>query len=423
MNQIIIIIGLILLNGIFSMSEIAILSARRTKLEKDSEKGNKGAQTVIKLASDPDIFLSTIQIGITLIGILTGMFSGDALANDFGHILTKIGVSASIAPQIAQITILIIVTYLTLVLGELVPKRIGIAAADRIARIMARPVYWLSVITKPAVWLLAKSTSLLVAISGIKKEENKVTEEEIKSMIQEGIEGGEVQKVEQDIMERVLLMGDMKVRAIMTHRSDITWIDVNASATDVEYLIHRNLHDYYPVADKSLDKIIGFVSLKNIIKTISNDDFSIPNITQPATAFHEEMSLYNGLELLKEEGHIGCALVYDEFGNCQGIITLRDILEGLIGIINSEHNEPQIIARKDGGWLIDGQCTFYDFIVYFELEDDSSDTDYNTVSGLILSHLDAMPQSGTIVTWRNFKLEVVDMDGARIDKVLVTKTQ
>lgn len=171
MNQIIIIIGLILLNGIFSMSEIAILSARRTKLEKDSEKGNKGAQTVIKLASDPDIFLSTIQIGITLIGILTGMFSGDALANDFGHILTKIGVSASIAPKIAQITILIIVTYLTLVLGELVPKRIGIAAADRIARIMARPVYWLSVITKPAVWLLAKSTSLLVAISGIKKRQ------------------------------------------------------------------------------------------------------------------------------------------------------------------------------------------------------------------------------------------------------------
>lgn len=422
MNQIIIIIGLILLNGIFSMSEIAIISARKSKLEKDSKNGNKSAQTVLKLATDPDIFLSTIQIGITLIGILTGMFSGDALAESFGSIIASLlGIDASIAASVAQVTILILVTYLTLVLGELVPKRIGMAAADRIARIMARPVYWLSVVTKPAVWLLAKSTSLLVAISGIKQDDNKVTEEEIKSMIQEGTEGGEVQKVEQDIMERVLLMGDMKVSSIMTHRSDLVWIDTNATASEVDFLIHSNLHDYYPTANGSLDDVVGFVSLKDIIRTIDNQDFSIKNITQPATAFHQEMSLYNGLEKLKEEGHTGCALVYDEFGQCQGIITLRDILEGLIGLVNTEHEEPQIIEREDGGWLIDGQCTFYDFLVYFEIEDDTTDTDYNTISGLILSQIDNMPQSGTKAKWRNFIFEVIDIDGARIDKVLVTR--
>jgi len=422
MNQIIIIVGLILLNGIFSMSEIAIISARKSKLEKDSKNGNKSAQTVLKLATDPDIFLSTIQIGITLIGILTGMFSGDALAESFGSIIASLlGIDASIAASVAQVTILILVTYLTLVLGELVPKRIGMAAADRIARIMARPVYWLSVVTKPAVWLLAKSTSLLVAISGIKQDDNKVTEEEIKSMIQEGTEGGEVQKVEQDIMERVLLMGDMKVSSIMTHRSDLVWIDTNATASEVDFLIHSNLHDYYPTANGSLDDVVGFVSLKDIIRTIDNQDFSIKNITQPATAFHQEMSLYNGLEKLKEEGHTGCALVYDEFGQCQGIITLRDILEGLIGLVNTEHEEPQIIERKDGGWLIDGQCTFYDFLVYFEIEDDTTDTDYNTISGLILSQIDNMPQSGTKAKWRNFIFEVIDIDGARIDKVLVTR--
>lgn len=422
MNQIIIIVGLILLNGIFSMSEIAIISARKSKLEKDSKNGNKSAQTVLKLATDPDIFLSTIQIGITLIGILTGMFSGDALAESFGSIIASLlGIDASIAASVAQVTILILVTYLTLVLGELVPKRIGMAAADRIARIMARPVYWLSVVTKPAVWLLAKSTSLLVAISGIKQDDNKVTEEEIKSMIQEGTEGGEVQKVEQDIMERVLLMGDMKVSSIMTHRSDLVWIDTNATASEVDFLIHSNLHDYYPTANGSLDDVVGFVSLKDIIRTIDNQDFSIKNITQPATAFHQEMSLYNGLEKLKEEGHTGCALVYDEFGQCQGIITLRDILEGLIGLVNTEHEEPQIIEREDGGWLIDGQCTFYDFLVYFEIEDDTTDTDYNTISGLILSQIDNMPQSGTKAKWRNFIFEVIDIDGARIDKVLVTR--
>lgn len=422
MVQLFIIIGLILLNGLFSMSEIAIISARRSKLEKDSKKGNKSAKTALKLATDPDIFLSTIQIGITLIGILTGLFSGDALANDLGAILQKCGIDASLANNLAQISILIIVTYLTLVIGELVPKRIGMATADRIARIMARPVYLLSVITKPIVWILAKSTAIIVVILGIKQDDNNVTEDDIKSIIQEGTEAGEVQKVEQDIVERVFLMGDMKVSSIMTHRSDIVWININASAKDVETLIHNNLHDYYPVANNQ-DIINSFVSLKDIIRTINNDDFAISKIMQPAMVFHENMSLYNGLEKLKTDGHIGCALVFDEYGSCQGIITLRDILEGLVGMVNTEHQEPQIIARdNNNGWLIDGQCSFYDFMVYFALEDDIEDSDYNTISGLILSRLEHIPQSGESVTWRNFKLEVVDMDGPRIDKVLAIKS-
>lgn len=424
MSQIFIIIGLILLNGLFSMSEIAIISARKAKLEKDSKNGDKAAQTVLKLATDPDIFLSTIQIGITIIGILTGLFSGDALADDFGLFLEHLGISNSIAHNLAQFTILLAVTYLTLVLGELVPKRIGMATADRISRIMARPVFWLSIIAKPIVWLLAKSTSIIMAISGIKQDNNKITEEEIKSIIQEGTEAGEVQKVEQDIMERVFLLGDMKVSSIMTHQSDIIWIDINATAQQVETLIHNNLHDYYPVADKSFDTIKGFVSLKDIIRTINNDNFSIATITQPATVFYEDMSIYKGLEKLKTDGHNGCALVFDEFGTCQGIITLRDILDGLIGIVNSNDNEPQIIARENGkGWFIDGQCTFYDFMVYFELEDIVEDAHYNTISGLIISRLEKIPHSGEYVTWRNFTFEVVDMDGPRIDKVLVTKIE
>lgn len=424
MKHIIIIICLILLNGFFAMAEIAIISARRSRLEKDSKEGSKSAATALKLASDPDIFLSTIQIGITLIGILTGIYSGDALSHDLGVIISKLGVSLPTAVAISQVAIIVIVTYLTLVLGELVPKRVGLSAADSIARIMARPIYWLSIVTKPFVWLLAKSTSIVVAIMGVKKQENVVTEAEIKSIIQEGASGGEVQKVEQDIMERVFLMGDLKVSSIMTHRSDLCWVDITATAREVQALLTSNLHDNYPVAQGSLDNVKGLISLKDIILNIDKPDFSVEKIMRPAQAFHENMSIYNGLERLKEDGQVGCALVFDEFGGCQGIITLRDILEGLIGMVNTEHNDPQIVERADGqGWLVDGQCTFYDFLVYFEIEDETTDVDYNTVSGLILSRLNHIPSTGESVTWRNFTLEVIDMDQARIDKILITSSK
>lgn len=405
------------------MSEIAIISARRNRLEKKSKEGDKGAATALRLAADPDIFLSTIQIGITLIGILTGIYSGDALGAQLGKIFNSWGISIGIAIPFAKIIIVAIVTYLTLVLGELVPKRIGMATADKIARVMARPVYWLSVITKPFVWLLAKSTSVLVSIMGIKQYENKITEDEIKSFIQEGTDIGEVKKVEQDIMERVFLMGDLKVSAIMTHRSDVTFIDINSSVNDIKTILTENLHDNYPVINGTYDNIEGVITLKDLILHLNEPQFSLANNIHPIYAIHENMSIYDCLEKLKADNHTGFALVYDEFGGCQGVITLRDILEGLIGVVNSNQEEPQIIARDgNNGWLIDGQCSFYDFLVYFECEDETNDIDYNTISGLILSRLGHIPKSGENISWRNFKFEIMDMDGARIDKVLVTKT-
>lgn len=422
MSSAIIVLSLILLNGIFAMSEIAIISARKSHLESDSKKGNKNARTALRLATDPDIFLSTIQIGITLIGILTGIFSGDALAITCGKLFIQCGIPASIAIPSAQTAIIIIVTYLTIVLGELVPKRIGLAAADKVARIMARPVYWLSLATKPFVWLLAHSTAVIVRISGVNQQDNKVTEEEIKSIIQEGTDDGEVKKVEQDIVERVFLMGDLKVSSIMTHRKDICWIDINSPHSEIKEILSRELHDNYPVADGSLDKIIGIVSLKELIRH-NNTGIDLNRMTRQAPAFHENMSIYDGLERLKKEDTIGCALVFDEFGRCEGIITLRDILEGLIGTVNSKHDEPQIIPRGNNeGWLVDGQCPFYDFLIYFENEDITDDTDYNTVSGLILSRLGHIPISGESINWRDFTFEVIDMDGARIDKILVTRS-
>ena len=422
MSDIIIILLLILLNGVFAMSETAIISARKHVLEKKSKGGHKGAATALKLATDPDLFLSTIQIGITLIGILTGIFSGEALGGHLAKLFVEWGTPMAVALPVAKILVVAVVTYLTLVFGELVPKRIGMASADGVAQFMARPVYWLSVVAKPFVWLLAKSTSWLVSLCGIKGDGAKITEEEIKSIIQEGTEHGEVTKVEQDIMERVLLMGDLKVGSIMTHRADVAYIDVSADVEAIRAVFRTDLHDNYPVVNSSLDDVVGVITLKELILHLNDSNFDLQSLMMPIQAVYEDMSIYDCLEKLMAEHHAGFALVYDEFGECQGVITLRDIFEGLVGVVNADEEDPQIVARADGNsWLVDGQCSFYDFLVYFDMDDVSDATDYNIIGALILSRLGRFPETGEKITWNDFTLEVVDMDGVRIDKVLVTR--
>ena len=404
------------------MSEIAIISARKHVLEKKSKGGHKGAATALKLATDPDLFLSTIQIGITLIGILTGIFSGEALGGHLAKLFVEWGTPMAVALPVAKILVVAVVTYMTLVFGELVPKRIGMASADGVAQFMARPVYWLSVVAKPFVWLLAKSTSWLVSLCGIKGDGAKITEEEIKSIIQEGTEHGEVTKVEQDIMERVLLMGDLKVGSIMTHRADVAYIDVSADVEAIRDVFKTDLHDNYPVVNSSLDDVVGVITLKELILHLNDSNFDLQSLMMPIQAVYEDMSIYDCLEKLMAEHHAGFALVYDEFGECQGVITLRDIFEGLVGVVNADEEDPQIVARADGNsWLVDGQCSFYDFLVYFDMDDVSDATDYNIIGALILSRLGRFPETGEKITWNDFTLEVVDMDGVRIDKVLVTR--
>ena len=404
------------------MSEIAIISARKHVLEKKSKGGHKGAATALKLATDPDLFLSTIQIGITLIGILTGIFSGEALGGHLAKLFVEWGTPMAVALPVAKILVVAVVTYMTLVFGELVPKRIGMASADGVAQFMARPVYWLSVVAKPFVWLLAKSTSWLVSLCGIKGDGAKITEEELKSIIQEGTEHGEVTKVEQDIMERVLLMGDLKVGSIMTHRADVAYIDVSADVEAIRDVFKTDLHDNYPVVNSSLDDVVGVITLKELILHLNDSNFDLQSLMMPIQAVYEDMSIYDCLEKLMAEHHAGFALVYDEFGECQGVITLRDIFEGLVGVVNADEEDPQIVARADGNsWLVDGQCSFYDFLVYFDMDDVSDATDYNIIGALILSRLGRFPETGEKITWNDFTLEVVDMDGVRIDKVLVTR--
>ena len=420
--EILVILLLILLNGLFAMSEIALISARRSNLEMQARQGSAGARQALKLAKDPDRFLSTVQIGITLIGILTGIYSGDTLAAKFGQELAQLGISLRTATITAQITIIIVVTYLTIIFGELVPKRIGMNAAERAAKIVARPMRWLSIVASPFVWLLSKSTAGVTRLLGLQRGESKVTEAEIRSIIQEGAEDGEVQEVEQRIVGRVFSLGDRTVESIMTHRSDMAWIDAAMDAAQIRELVARAPHNRYPVAEGSLDKLLGVVYLKDLFLHLGDEGFDLRTLVVPAKFFHEGFEVYNALEQLRNE-QLGYGIICDEFGVTRGIITLRDIFEALVGELPDSHEEPDIVRREDGSCLIDGQCPFYDFLAWFGMENVFPHNAYNTVSGLILDQLAHIPATGEKLEWNGFTFEIVDMDGARIDKILVSQKQ
>lgn len=402
------------------MSEVALISARKSRLSSDTKKGSKSAKVALKLANDPDRFLSTVQIGITLIGILTGIYSGNRIAADLTETMISWGVSVTYASALAQGIIVVVVTYLTIIFGELVPKRIGLSVAEKAAKVVARPMRVLASIALPFVWLLSKSTEIIFNLLGIKETDNKVTEEEIKSIIEEGTEEGEVQPVEKDIMQRVFLLGDLKVSSIMTHKSDIVWLDMDMTADEVRAVVNENLFEFYPIADGDLDHVKGIVNLKDLVVHLSNPDFKLASLIHEATYFHESMNVYKVLEQMKMQ-KISRALVCDEFGICTGIITLRDILEGLVGNVDDPEEEPDIIKRVNKeGWLVDGQCSLYDFLCYFNRSDLFEASEYHTLGGLLLKELQHIPTSGETLQWNGFTFEVVDMDGARIDKVLVT---
>lgn len=419
--ELLIILFLILLNGVFSMSEIALISARKNRLENAAKKGNKGAKTALDLSNSPNKFLSTVQIGITLIGILTGIFSGDKVTTDMQAFVERFDVLKPYADSVAVGMVVVILTFFSLVLGELLPKRIGLNYPEKIAKSIAIPMKWISIATAPFIWLLTISTEFLLKIFMIKpSSEGKVTEEEIKAIIKEGTEGGEVQEIEHDIMERVFHIGDRKVNSLMTHRKSVAFLPLNADKNHTRELMLKELHSVYPVYGNNYDDIVGVVNLKSIFAHFGEEDFSIPKIMTEAPFIMEQTTAYKALENFKQSG-VHYAFVADEYGVFQGIITLNDILEALVGDASDFYKEDfQLTSRDDGSWLVDGHYPLHDFLTYFELDDLVTDYEVTTVSGLIMTELSRIPKQGEKLHWQNYELEVIDMDGVKIDKVLVT---
>ena len=402
------------------MSEIALISARKNRLENAAKKGNHSAQVALDLANTPNKLLSTTQIGITLIGILTGIFSGDTITTSVQLFVSGFEVLKPFSHTIAVGFVVIILTFFSLVLGELLPKRIGLNHPEAISKAVAIPMKMISIATAPFIWLLTISTEFLLKILMIKPSaDGKVTEEEIKAIIKEGTEGGEVQEIEQDIVERVFHIGDRKVNSLMTHRQSVVFLPLASNREQVKEFMLKELHSVYPVYGENYDDIVGVVNLKNIFSNIDNEAFNLEKIMTDAPFIMEQTSAYKALENFKKSG-VHYAFVSDEYGIFQGIITLNDILEALVGDAADFNNDDyQLIEREDGTWLVDGHYSLHDFLTYFELDELTNDYEVTTVSGLIMTELSRIPKQGEKLIWQKYELEVIDMDGVRIDKVMV----
>lgn len=418
--EVLIIFLLILLNGIFAMSEIATVSAKKSRLETAAKRGEKSARHALDLANNPGRFLSTVQIGITLIGILTGIYSGEKIQDDLVAILNNFETLRPYSSTIAVVVIVVCLTFFSLVLGELVPKRIGLALPEKIAKMLAIPMHFISIVTAPFIWLLTKTSDLIIQIIGVRAStDGKVTEEEIRAIIQEGTEGGAIDEIEQDIVERVFSMGDRKLGSLMTHRADVTHLELNMSSGEVSKIVSEELHSVYPVVNEE-SEVMGIVTIKDLFLNISRADFNLRKMIKTPEYVSEGLSAFEALKFFKT-GKKHHAVVVDEYGQMQGIITMSDLLEALVGDVSEFHeSEFAFFQRTDGSWLVDGQYPFVEFLGRFDMDEFYQEHDYNTLSGLILHELKKVPKPGDHFTWYGLEIEVLDMDGARIDKVLVT---
>ncbi|PRD46620.1 hemolysin family protein [Sphingobacterium haloxyli] len=424
LTEIIIIIALIIFNGILSASEIAIVSSRKARLQAAAEK-NKSARIALNLKENPNRFLSTIQIGITLVGILTGFFSGGTISSYLAAVFGQVSFMAPYSQQVAIIVVVFIITYLSLVIGELVPKRIGMAIPEKYASFVATPMLFLSKFVKPFVWLLSVSTDALVRLLNIKVSKNTVTEEEIKALVDEGVMSGVIENFEHDFVDRLLVLGDKRAINLMVHRSDIEYLDLQSSFEDNKNIIRQSEHTEFPVVDGSFDQVKGIIHVKTFLKKyIDNKPIDLKALVKPIPFVNENTSAYNILNVLKN-GRAQLAVVIDEYGIPQGIVSIKDIVRQLFGDMNNDekHSDALIRKREDGSYIIDGRMQLDDFLEYFQIdlseaeEDDISNV--TTLGGLIFLTLDHVPEEGEFVHFKEYKLEVIDMDGHRIDKVLV----
>ena len=386
-----------------------------------ANKGDTKAKVALALAENPDKFLSTAQIFITLIVIITGVYSGEKFGHYIEPYVAQIDLLKPYAPKVATGVIVAIVTFLSIIFGELIPKRLGMLQAEKIARQVAAPMNFLSTVTYPIIWLLSKISYFIFKLFNVKtSKDNSVTEDEIKAMITEGSDNGTIEEEEKEIIERVFHLGDRKITALMTHRTEILWFDTDDT---VQTIIDKSgdiIYSTYPVCDKTVDDIKGIIYIKELFKADAHT--RLKDLLKPALFVPENNTPYQVLEKIKTTKIHSCFIV-NEYGTLEGMITLNDILEAIVGDVpQSGQEEYEIVERHDGTYLVDGQITFYDFLSHFEKTEwmNEDEHQFDTVAGFVLHELERIPKTGDAFDWRGFSFEIVDMDGQRIDKLIVT---
>ncbi len=423
--EILVIFLLLLANGFFAMSEIAVVSARRARLQQRAEEGDPRAVDALALAQDPDDFLSTVQIGITLIGILAGAFGGATVARYLAAALAAIPALAPYSSALGLALVVVLITYLSLVIGELAPKRLALNAPERIAMAVARPMRGLARFVAPLVWLLSTSTDLLLRLLGFRPSpEPSVTEEEIKVMIAEGAQAGVFTAAETEVVQNVFRLADRTVSSVMTPRLDIVWLDVADDPDQIRCKVAESGFSRFPVCQGGLDNVVGIVEAKALLVCQwEGGPLNLSAVMRPPQFVPEVSSAVSLLSLFQESG-LHCALVVDEYGSVQGLVTLHDVLRAALGDVTeaTPGEEPMAVQREDGSWLLDGRLSADDLRALLGLRGDlpgEEEGAYETLGGFVMMHLGRIPEVADHFEWAGLRFEVVDMDGRRVDKVLV----
>lgn len=418
------IILLILLNGFFAMAEMSLVTARKARLQATAERGSKSARIALKLLETPDSLFSTVQIGITLIGILTGAFGGASVSARISIMLAEFPTIAPYASSLAFGMVIITTTYLTLIFGELLPKKMAFSSPERFACLAAPIMLFVMRVSMPAVWLLSLSSRVASKIFNVREEEQSVTDDDIKGLLAEGVRSGAVLDAERIMSERVFQLGDRRVAAIMTHRTQVQWVDLEDAHDVILKQVASSNVSLLPVCEGDLNNVVGILKAREYLGSFAQGgslpltDFLHQPVFIPETA--KSLAV---LDIFKESPTIHFAIVVDEYGDVQGIITLNDVLEAIVGDIPNldEEEEPDAVQRADGSWLLDGMLHVDDLSSLTGLHISEHDRyGFETLAGLLLQHLGKMPQIGDIIQINNLHFEIVDMDGRRIDRVLVT---
>lgn len=424
--DVLVIVGLVFLNGLFSMSELAIVSARPARLRVAAEEGSKGAATALALAADPGKFLSTVQIGITLVGIIAGAYSGASLGGPMGERLAAAGVPVRYADDAGFVLVIAVTTYLSLVIGELVPKQLALRAAEPIAMIAARPMVVISRITAPFVWLLDRSSTVLIRLLGLKQSgEPEVTAEELHMIFAEATRSGVIEEGERAIMSGIMRLAERPAREVMTPRTQLHWIERQASEDDIREAIEDSPHSLLLVADESVDRIVGVVKVRDVLAMLLRESrVELSGLMKKPAILPDQLDTMDALRVI-QQAEVALALVHDEYGHLEGIVTPADLLQAIAGNFvahSDEGDEPMVVEREDSSLLIAGALPA-DVMAEKLGIDLPEDRDFATAAGYVLSVLRKLPTEGEYFHDQGWRFEIVDMDGRKIDKLLVSRSR